>query len=625
MRQILSRLLAALAAALWLALPATAAPLFTAGDIAAISPRADPALVAALAAAEPELAAQGIDTPLRAAHFLAQIMAETGGLVRLDENMNYSAERLLKVFTRKVVTPEDAARIARKPEQVANWVYRNRLGNGGPETGDGWAYRGSGYIQLTGRSNFRLRGEETGLPLEENPDLARRPAEGLAAALAYWRARDVNRAADANDGAGVRRLVNGPRMEGLPAARGWFNRVWTLAFQGRDAGLDAAISVESGGTEGGDLTFGGAEAVADMLDDYGFGAGSTESGSADPAESLREFQAARGLNPTGTMDEATFYALTDPVEWRRPGAEDMAEAPLADPDGGSANRLAAATPAPAETAPETGTGGATAQPLDAQELATLAEAEPTYSVYETAEGRRVNGRFVPFTVIGDDDREAVMDTTAYPARAIVQIVYRKRAGLQAHLCTGTMIGPDLVLTAGHCVHGGTRAGRWYTEFEVIPGRNTGAKPFGACAAVETFALNGWTAAATTDEARHFDLGVIRLDCEIGRQTGWLGLRAMGDDALNLPVTVQGYPADKAPEGRQWRSEGTVAALLPDKAFYQNDTFGGTSGAPVTAGAEPWVICVHTNGRHGTSPWAENNACTRLTPARLATIAQWRGE
>ena len=101
------------------------------------------------------MAVHGIDTELRIAHFLAQVMHESGGLRLTEENLNYSAEGLRRVFRKYYRSDAEAAADARQPERIANRVYASRMGNGPESSGDGYRYRGRGLIQLTGKDNYR--------------------------------------------------------------------------------------------------------------------------------------------------------------------------------------------------------------------------------------------------------------------------------------------------------------------------------------------------------------------------------------------------------------------------------------------------------------------------------------
>jgi predicted chitinase len=155
-----------------------------------------------------------IDTLVRIAHFFAQILKETGGLKRLDENLTYTtARRIRAVWPSRFRTEAAAQRYVRKPVELANFVYANKNGNGSVASGDGWTYRGSGLIQLTGRGNFRAVGESIGLDdqLVDFPDQVREPDSATKIAVAYWTVRDINRVADGATGADVdkvTRLVN---------------------------------------------------------------------------------------------------------------------------------------------------------------------------------------------------------------------------------------------------------------------------------------------------------------------------------------------------------------------------------------------------------------------------------
>jgi putative chitinase len=94
-----------------------------------------------------------INTPLRLAHFLAQCGHESGGFKAVSENLNYGAAGLSSIF-KKYFTPESAKEYERKPEKIANIVYANRMGNGNQASGEGYKFRGRGFIQLTGKDNY---------------------------------------------------------------------------------------------------------------------------------------------------------------------------------------------------------------------------------------------------------------------------------------------------------------------------------------------------------------------------------------------------------------------------------------------------------------------------------------
>ena len=113
----------------------------------------------------------GITTNLRLAHFLAQCAHESGSFRAVSENLNYSASGLLKIFPGYFKTAQEAKLFANKPELIANRVYASRMGNGDTASGDGWRYRGRGYIQLTGKQNYTRFDATVEDNILENPDL----------------------------------------------------------------------------------------------------------------------------------------------------------------------------------------------------------------------------------------------------------------------------------------------------------------------------------------------------------------------------------------------------------------------------------------------------------------------
>ena len=112
-----------------------------------------------------------LNTPLRLAHFLAQAGHESGGFKLVTENLNYGAKGLLGIFKKYFPTQEKANLYERKPEKIANLVYGGRMGNGSETSGEGYKYRGRGYIQLTGKDNYKAFDLVVAENITENPDL----------------------------------------------------------------------------------------------------------------------------------------------------------------------------------------------------------------------------------------------------------------------------------------------------------------------------------------------------------------------------------------------------------------------------------------------------------------------
>ena len=119
----------------------------------------------------PDTAAKfNITTNLRLAHFLAQCAHESGGFKAVTENLNYSADGLLKIFP-KYFTNKLNESYARNPEKIASRVYASRMGNGDELSKDGFKFRGRGYIQLTGKDNYTKFTQFIGEDCVANPDL----------------------------------------------------------------------------------------------------------------------------------------------------------------------------------------------------------------------------------------------------------------------------------------------------------------------------------------------------------------------------------------------------------------------------------------------------------------------
>ena len=159
-----------------------------------------------------------INTPLRLAHFLAQCGHESGGFRVTQENLNYSAKGLMGIFKKYFPTQQLAEAYQRQPQKIANKVYASRMDNGNEASGDGYKFRGRGYIQLTGRANYTAFGKAINEDIANNPDVVSGKYALLSAAW-FWSKNGLNTLADggASDQVvtSITKRVNGGTI-GLP-------------------------------------------------------------------------------------------------------------------------------------------------------------------------------------------------------------------------------------------------------------------------------------------------------------------------------------------------------------------------------------------------------------------------
>lgn len=147
-----------------------------------------------------------INNPKRIRAFLAQIGHESRQLSAVVENLNYSAKGLRATFGKYFKTDAEAEKYARKPEEIANIVYANRLGNGDTKSGDGWRYRGRGLIQITGKSNYNEASKKMyalplGVDFVDEPELLATPDYAAQSAAWWWENAGLNAVADGLGGA----------------------------------------------------------------------------------------------------------------------------------------------------------------------------------------------------------------------------------------------------------------------------------------------------------------------------------------------------------------------------------------------------------------------------------------
>ena len=171
-----------------------------------------------------------INTPLRLCHFLAQCGHESINFKAVSENLNYGAKGLLSIFKKYFPTEVKAKEYERKPEKIANLVYGNRMGNGPEASGDGFKYRGRGYIQLTGKVNYAAFDKVVPEDIVANPDLVATKYPLLSAAW-FWNSRALNTLADkgATDAevTAITKKVNGGTI-GLPDRIKHFKEFYAL-------------------------------------------------------------------------------------------------------------------------------------------------------------------------------------------------------------------------------------------------------------------------------------------------------------------------------------------------------------------------------------------------------------
>lgn len=188
-------------------------------------PKADVAMLDGILQTQGEVLQRfDITTKLRLAHFMGQISVECTNGTRFVENLTYTtAARLKAVYPRFFPTIQSATPYLRKPEMLANLVYGGRYGNR-PGTGDGWAFRGRGLIQLTFRGNYETIGAIAGVDLVTNPEMVNSRTYALQVAGAFWKNAKCNAVADVDVVPAVTKRINGGQNglhERIEATTSW--------------------------------------------------------------------------------------------------------------------------------------------------------------------------------------------------------------------------------------------------------------------------------------------------------------------------------------------------------------------------------------------------------------------
>lgn len=150
-----------------------------------------------------------INTPHRVAAFVAQCAHESGNFKFIQENLNYRAESLMRVWPRYFPSLDVAKAYAHQPEKIANRAYANRMGNGPEETGDGWRFCGRGLIQLTGRSNYQAFADSIETHIDDLPEYLKTFEGCVQSACWFWEANNLNQYADNGDILTMTKRING--------------------------------------------------------------------------------------------------------------------------------------------------------------------------------------------------------------------------------------------------------------------------------------------------------------------------------------------------------------------------------------------------------------------------------
>ena len=150
-----------------------------------------------------------ISNPKRQAAFIGQCGHECGNFRILEENLNYRAATLMKLWPKRFPSLEIANQYAGNPKKIANMVYASRMGNRDEASGDGYRFRGRGCIQTTGHANYFHAGQALGVDFVMNPDLVSTPEYAALTAGFFWSTHGLNALADAGDHRMITKRING--------------------------------------------------------------------------------------------------------------------------------------------------------------------------------------------------------------------------------------------------------------------------------------------------------------------------------------------------------------------------------------------------------------------------------
>lgn len=217
----------------------------------------------------------------------------------------------------------------------------------------------------------------------------------------------------------------------------------------------------------------------------------------------------------------------------------------------------------------------------------------------------------PQSVIGADNRMLISPTTSYPWRAQAKLYVKYPSG-KTFICSGTLINPKYLISAGHCVFDKGQGG-WATSIEIIPGLDNNYKPYGSVYASYMRSYQGWT----IDGNSNYDISLITLSSPIGNTVGWFGYTYYANPT-GVDANIAGYPGDRDSGLRMYYHYGPIQATTAFYINYTIDTAPGQSGSGVyyITNGNRYVIAAHAYGR-GTY-----NSGTRLTAQRVNDFMAW---
>lgn len=227
------------------------------------------------------------------------------------------------------------------------------------------------------------------------------------------------------------------------------------------------------------------------------------------------------------------------------------------------------------------------------------------------------------SIIGPvDERVRILDTEFAPWRMICALRMRGSNGHNV-IGTGWFAGPRTIITAGHCVYSEHFFGGWAETIEAIPGRNGVDRPFGSLHSTRFSSVDRWI----DQEDPDFDIGCIHLDAPAPPELGWFSVAALPASELErYLVNVAGYPADRGNGAELYHHRNRVLHVSSRRVFYDVDTYGAQSGAPVwlheSENSPPIVIGIHAYGTGASPPGLVANSAPRIIPEVLAQIRTW---